>query len=282
MTKSEASALLGVAEEATLADVRRRYQALHNDYQIRLTNAPTPALKKTYQQKLQELSDASDVLFPGFAAGETGGDLPSAEPVIVEPAARRPSVPPRPPSRGFNAEAPVPAPPPVSTGLPRSTLLAGIAAVVLAALLSFVGLRWVQDGSRIAGLESEHEKAVAAATSVAAKLEGVTRLLHNDRLRVRNLSSRPLRIAAAAFIYQEPSGAFKLAHSGNFDYPTWDVRPNAIVSLDPEMARGRLWDGPVIYYSLLVEYPGVEPFLKAGIWAEDIDRLDKVVSLDLD
>ena len=48
------------------------------------------------------------------------------------------------------------------------------------------------------------------------------------------------------------------------------------------MARGRQWDGPVLYYSFLVEYPGIEAFLKAGIWAEDVDRLDKVVTIDLD
>ena len=48
-----------------------------------------------------------------------------------------------------------------------------------------------------------------------------------------------------------------------------------------DMRRGRGWDGPVLYYALLLDYPGVDPFLKSGIWSEDID-IDKNVTLELD
>jgi hypothetical protein len=48
--------------------VRRRYQKLYNDFQVRLTNAPTPALKKMYQKNIQDLRTACDVLCPGALA----------------------------------------------------------------------------------------------------------------------------------------------------------------------------------------------------------------------
>jgi hypothetical protein len=42
----------------------RRYQKLFNDFQIRITNAPTPALKM-YQKNIQDLRTAADIISPG-------------------------------------------------------------------------------------------------------------------------------------------------------------------------------------------------------------------------
>lgn len=286
MTRADAATLLGVAESATVSDVRRAYEALHNDFQIRLTNAPTPALKKTYQQKLQDLSVAGETLHPGFAAGTIGGDLPSAEPMIADVRTRRTS------GMGTASDAEVSrseartrAPGQAAAeqaGLPRSTVVAAVAAVVLGVALSLVGLRHWSASSRLETLAAERTTLEEQLTVLKAQTAAVDRLLFADRLRVRNLSQNPVRISAAAFVYRDSAGEMKLAHSGNFDYPSWEIRPGGVSALDAEMARGRLWDGPVIYYALLVEYQGVEPFLKAGVWAQDIDRLDKVVTLDLD
>ena len=55
MTPSQAAEILGVASGAPPADVRRQYQRLHNDLQIRMTNTPSPSLKRMYQKNLQEL-----------------------------------------------------------------------------------------------------------------------------------------------------------------------------------------------------------------------------------
>ena len=43
MTPAQASELLGVASDAPAADVRRQYQKLHNDLQVRMTNTPSPS-----------------------------------------------------------------------------------------------------------------------------------------------------------------------------------------------------------------------------------------------
>ena len=56
MTRTEAAQLLGVTEDVSLDELQRRYESLHNDYRIRLTNAPTAGLRTTFEQKLQDLS----------------------------------------------------------------------------------------------------------------------------------------------------------------------------------------------------------------------------------
>ena len=56
---------LGIAPGAQAADVRRQYQKLHNDLQVRMTNTPSPSLKRMYQKNLQELKLACEVLAPG-------------------------------------------------------------------------------------------------------------------------------------------------------------------------------------------------------------------------
>jgi hypothetical protein len=281
MTKVEAAELLGVSDTASIADVRRRYESLLTDFQIRLTNAPTPALKKTYQQKLREVGDAADTLFPGFSVGTPGGDLPSPEPVIDAHQGRFASsttvVHPTRQATTRDTREPI-----TSPGLPRSTIVVGAITVVCAAALTFVTLRWTQVSRDVGRLHSEREKIVAAAAALRARVDADDRLLYADRLRVRNLSRNEVTVTAAAFIYRDMNGELKLAHSGNYGYPTWQIRPGATVQLDAEMARGREWDGPILFYSLLMDYPGVEPFVKSGIWAKDIDRLDKVVTLSLD
>ena len=61
--------MLGVAPGAPAHEVRRQYQKIYNDHQIRLTNAPTASLKRMYQKNLQELKAAAEVLAPGLLAG---------------------------------------------------------------------------------------------------------------------------------------------------------------------------------------------------------------------
>ena len=65
MTAAQAAEVLGVTAGAPPADVRRQYQRLHNDLQIRMTNTPSPSLKRMYQKNLQELKLACELLAPG-------------------------------------------------------------------------------------------------------------------------------------------------------------------------------------------------------------------------
>jgi len=65
-SEAEAAELLGVPPGAPPHEIRRKYQKIYNDYQIRLTNAPTASLKRMYQKNLQELKAAVEVLAPGL------------------------------------------------------------------------------------------------------------------------------------------------------------------------------------------------------------------------
>jgi hypothetical protein len=65
MTEAEAAEILGLWPGTPPDEVVRRYQKLFNDFQIRITNAPTPALKKMYQKNIQDLRIAADIISPG-------------------------------------------------------------------------------------------------------------------------------------------------------------------------------------------------------------------------
>lgn len=65
MTVEEAAEILGLWPGTPADEVRRRYQKMYNDFQIRLTNAPTPSLKRMYQKNIQDLRSACEVLSPG-------------------------------------------------------------------------------------------------------------------------------------------------------------------------------------------------------------------------
>jgi len=65
-TTDEAAALLGLWAGAPADEVRRQYQRIYNDLQIRLTNAPAASLRRMYQKNLQDLKAAAEVLCPGL------------------------------------------------------------------------------------------------------------------------------------------------------------------------------------------------------------------------
>jgi hypothetical protein len=70
VSRAQAAELLGIAPGASAQEIRRQYQRIYNDYQIRLTNAPTASLKRMYQKNLQELKAAVEVLAPGLLASD--------------------------------------------------------------------------------------------------------------------------------------------------------------------------------------------------------------------
>lgn len=67
MADAEAAEILGLWPGSPAEEVRKRYQKMYNDFQIRLTNAPTPSLKRMYQKNMQDLKAAAETLCPGIA-----------------------------------------------------------------------------------------------------------------------------------------------------------------------------------------------------------------------
>jgi len=64
MVRDEAALILGVAPNEEPAVIERKYQELYNDFQIRIDNAPTPSLKRTFEQKLENIKQAYEELVP--------------------------------------------------------------------------------------------------------------------------------------------------------------------------------------------------------------------------
>src|SRR4029450_635988 len=129
MTKTDAVALLNLNADYSDADVVRQFQELYNEYQIRVANAPTPTLKKTYQKNLEELLAASTLLAPAATSLLT---LPGSEPGQRKiKAPNEPLIQPDPVTRKDD-------------GLPRSTMVALAVAAMLAGLASFFGIVWFQ------------------------------------------------------------------------------------------------------------------------------------------
>jgi hypothetical protein len=115
MNRTDAAKILNVDPSASPEEARRAYQELFTEHQVRLTNAPTPALRSLYQSRLLELDEAKDALLATDAGDETS-DLPTDQPSIpssqrsVEPPQRTPPPPP-PPLRKSGIGTPPPPPP---------------------------------------------------------------------------------------------------------------------------------------------------------------------------
>ncbi|MDX1444940.1 hypothetical protein, partial [Lishizhenia sp.] len=62
MTKEEALERLELEANASRAEITAQYNEFYNEFQIRITNAPTEHQKKLYQKKLDELEKAYQIL----------------------------------------------------------------------------------------------------------------------------------------------------------------------------------------------------------------------------
>ena len=266
MTKDEAAAILGVQVTASAADVRRRFEELYNDFQIRLTNAPTPNLKKAYQKNLQDLRAACESLAPG-AVADPVPDLPASEPVDdigVEPMRTRrhpPAV----------TRAPVSVQAPAEQGLPRSTIIVGVIAVILAAALSFLGLRWFDTQGKLTALQNKADKQEATLKELGVAAAGMTELLQNGQVEVCNRSSKPLRVTAVASVYKDKGGRLRTVHSGFYGWPTWQIQRGGRARLEIVQQQDTVWDGASIFYALEIDYGG-DSYLAAGMWRDVKDR----------
>src|SRR6478672_6595231 len=122
MNRAEAAAILNIDPAASPEDARRAYQELFTEHQVRLTNAPTPALRSLYQTRILELDEAKDA-FLATGVSDADSDLPTDQPSIPShsaPPPSRPATPPPapsvpPPKTSAHPEpAKTPPPPPAS------------------------------------------------------------------------------------------------------------------------------------------------------------------------
>ncbi|WP_209332380.1 SUMF1/EgtB/PvdO family nonheme iron enzyme [Lunatimonas salinarum] len=79
MNEQKALELLDLEPGATASEIRRAYQEIYNELQIRLTNAPTEHQKELYRKRLAAIEEA--YLFLGGESEEDLSELPSMGPV---------------------------------------------------------------------------------------------------------------------------------------------------------------------------------------------------------
>lgn len=137
MNRTDAAAILNIDPSASLEDAWRAYQELFTEHQVRLTNAPTPALRSLYQARILELDEAKDAfLIP--SAGDADTDLPTDQPSIpshIPPAPAPPSPSPAQKPPQFTAAVePAAAPSPARVTEPRNKSALGMIVGGLAAI----------------------------------------------------------------------------------------------------------------------------------------------------
>jgi hypothetical protein len=263
MTKEEAAAILGILPTSTIEEVRRRYQELHSDYQIRLTNAPTPMLRKAYQKNLQELREASQVLYPGLEL-TTASDLPTSQPVSTTSAATSAKKPADirtgrtpPPEKGRES------------GVPRSALVGFVLAVAFAAAASFFFLKWtnlVELQEMLHGSVDDQIQSLKRLKVDTGSLKQSLSLLQNGWFVVCNQTSEKVTIDSLTVTYRDQDH-YRTFNTAFHDYVTWDVQPGRRLKLSLKRGEDVIWDGSVLFYSMNLTYKGND-YLLAGVWNE--------------
>ncbi len=274
MSPQEAATMLSLSIAASIDEVRARYQDLYSDYQIRLTNAPTPKLKRTYQEKLQQLREACQALAPDIVI-DAEKDLPSPEPIhdIASPAERRHSEPTR------STQATVTDHNKKSAGLPRATMVASLLAVVFAAAAVYCFMQWLKsekEVTRISASRDEQRAALERISGEAEALESTLRMLDSGKLIVRNRATNTITIIWIAATYIDDDGAYQTVNSAFYDFPKWEIEPEGKVQLNMQNPRKPNWNGETIFYAMRIivgdknvhpcDDNEVHPY--AGLWSE--------------
>lgn len=292
------SALLALDLDAEAGDekIRKRYQELYSEFQIRLTNAPTPELKTTYERRLNELRAAVEILSPQVAASI---DLPALEPVEGGGAAA---------SGGGEAEggkaietagggAPAAAAQggPKKRDLARSTLIMAAVDLVLAGAVVFCLLGSLRAQATLQALQDERDgkqaelREVEAAiprtiAKTAALLQSKGALLDNADLKICNHAASPLRwqwLNTAWFDAERGDyRTFDTARDTEWDFLFDDrIEPGATFSGEYVVGEQRIWPGQAIFFAALFVYGGEDvlvvgatPELDGGCYPLNLDR----------
>ncbi len=284
MNKEEAMELLNVSSGSSNSEILKSYKQLFSDYQIRLTNAPTPHLKTLYQNNLKKLEDALKILLP--EGGNLGNeDLPSVTPVISEQIQTG--------NLGNTAKTPVTAPKTTKSGnhnkiekKTNSNILLpvlGLISVVSIALTVFVFMRYSgMYNSRASELEALEKENTELKTNLEKFEKNFASIKENGVMKITNGFSNEVIIAWWAVTYRDKEGnirkfdSFKDGNSfdvanNRYKFPSYTLKPGQTQTMQYISGNDVVWDGSVVTYSLIAldsKNPGTF-FLFSGIWNED-------------
>jgi hypothetical protein len=256
MNPQEASHILGVPENASEAEIKDKFNELYNDYQIRLTNAPTPNLKKLYQKNIEELNEAYNAMSKAF----THTDLPSSSPVFNNPQSKRFSEEPTAEKKPVAVESATKpsAPAQQRDEKPKSnSLLSVFIAVIIVATA----------GSAFLGFKLGSAPKSNGDESVSKTLDSLSKICSrytNGKFKIQNAGSDPLTIKKIIVTYNADNGELKKY----FANVNKTIAPGAVDSLAVVEGNQVVWDGSVLTYYMQIDYKG-ETNHWSGLWTKD-------------
>jgi hypothetical protein len=274
MTKQEAAALLNVPDTASIDEVRSRFQEMYSDYYIRLTNAPTTALKRVYQRNLEELRTACELFFPGLVM-TAPQDLPAAEPVQSIRDGKYPRSTDAKVAAPGRSAADTPSTAPRTGSSSKALNIAVVMAGLFGASALLFGILWSNVSDERRALEAflaspadeqisyvnQHEK---FSPGLAASLS----ILENGRFAVCNYSDSPIEVTWVISTYRGKDGVLHTFNTKN--YPeSWSnkhIGAGGRQAITVSAGSEPLWDGSVLTYAMGFLYHDQE-IVKGGAWS---------------
>ena len=282
--RRKAYELLDLDASADEAAIRTRYQERFSDFRIRLDNAPTPELKKTYGDKLAALKRAVATIAPDVLAVPSAADLPAAQPVHRTSTIES-STPHAPPAAAEKPEKKHPSRPTALDQTPGqkakilpSTLVMGIIGALMIAATAIFMYLYLQAADVEAGLQedlAQRQEVIVGLEqqipTVEAALEELqqnkAQLLENAEVKICNLSSKEMIVRWLNATYVDPTGRFVTFDSAwdELGWDKWTIGPGQ--TFKTQVVRGTqvIWDGEAVFFSVLLLYQGQEIFRAGAI-----------------
>ncbi|MCF8364988.1 MAG: hypothetical protein K9H16_04360 [Bacteroidales bacterium] len=273
MQKDEALQLLNLKDNATSEEIVAKYNEQYSDYQVRLTNAPTPNLKKLYQKNLQELEEAKSVLISGTDTDTS--ELVSKTPVYGSKpqttTRNRPPVNSAPEkTRKDTKKEP--------EGSRKNILVLALIIVLIVGISGSYFLYTMYDGGQkeIASLKVDKNKLIEEnqnLSNLVAELEGLKKAYNdittNHKIKIANKGTGAITIVSLVAVFKNDEGKWeKYECLGRSLNAGGIIKPGS--SYSPEVVRGAevIWNGSAIFYSLKLE-SGSKKIQQAGFYNDD-------------
>lgn len=282
MTKEEALELLDVADGTPSNEIKKKYQELYSDYQLRLTNAPTPVLKKLYSGNLTKLESAFKLLCPNDSIDDVQ-DLPSAEPNYQTGAPQRAKVESKPrvgPEARRKREEQAKEKKGAS---PFMLAIAGVAILAIAgAIYLFIAGGKTQETLTMA------ESKISELEAIKADSERRLAPIQNGSFKIKNGTDRTFILMWYSATYVTEDGQFVTfdmedhADSRKCISPVetfQEFKPGRTITLNHFHNQDPYWDGSVVFYSLQLDNPSyTASWYFTGVWNEDVDGNELVLN----
>jgi len=157
--------------------------------------------------------------------------------------------------------------------LPKATITVSFVVILIAASATFLAMQWSGSRATSAEISTKLEEVTQQENEISQQLgeirgqltdlERRASVLGTGRFVICNNDKTNVTIKHLSSTYLNPSGEFETFSTESYGEDLWVVSPGSKVKLD--FGGGRIWDGSVTYYSVVLEVEGAQyPF--SGYW----------------